>query len=76
MKVKLTHSQIKKIAQKADVSIDRLEQILEDENILGDAPQPWYIIALKVIAYLIGLLLAGYGTASAATTYLLSPAMF
>lgn len=27
---------------------------------------PWYIIALKTVAYLIGLLLAGVGTASAA----------
>lgn len=27
----------------------------------------WFVILLKVLAYLIGLLLAGYGTASAAT---------
>ena len=27
----------------------------------------WIVILLKVLAYLIGLLLAGYGTASAAT---------
>ena len=29
---------------------------------------PWWVIALKVAAYLIGLLLAGIGTAQAAVT--------
>lgn len=28
---------------------------------------PWWVIVLKVIAYLIGLLLAGIGTVDAAT---------
>lgn len=28
---------------------------------------PWWVIALKVLAYLIGLILAGIGTAEAAT---------
>lgn len=28
---------------------------------------PWWVIALKTLAYLIGLLLAGIGTAEAAT---------
>lgn len=32
-----------------------------DEN-----SQPWWVIAAKVIVYALGLLLAGYGTASAA----------
>ena len=27
---------------------------------------PWWVIALKTLAYLIGLLLAGYGTSAAA----------
>ena len=31
---------------------------------------PWWVIALKVIAYAIGIILAGYGTAAAATVYL------
>lgn len=30
---------------------------------------PWWVIALKVVAYAIGIILAGYGTASAATVY-------
>lgn len=31
---------------------------------------PWWVIALKTLAYLIGLLLAGYGTSAAAQTLL------
>lgn len=44
------------------------------ETILGalksaskDAPK-WWVIVLKTLAYLIGLLLAGYGTEAAAAT--------
>ena len=54
MKVKLDRKQIEAIladpeqAQRAGVSVS----------------DPWWVIALKVLAYLIGLLLAGAGTAS------------
>lgn len=49
---KLTEDQIRDLAQNPDakVSID----------------DPWWVITLKVIAYLIGLILAGVGTAAAA----------
>lgn len=57
MKIKLTKQQIRQLA--------------EDPNSKVEINDPWYIIVLKVIAYLAGLLLAGYGTASAATTYLI-----
>lgn len=41
------------------------------DNIADDVPaEKWWVIALKVLAYLIGLLLAGVGTAEAATTLL------
>lgn len=30
---------------------------------------PWWIIVLKVVAYAIGIILTGYGTASAATVF-------
>ena len=33
-------------------------------------PTPWWVIALKTLVYLIGLLLAGYGTSAAAQTLL------
>lgn len=57
MKIKLTPEQIKNIisdpeaAHKAKITVN----------------DPWWVIALKVVAYLIGLLLAGAGTTQAAT---------
>lgn len=55
MKVKLpnlSEEEIRKLAKnpEAKVSVD----------------DPWWVIALKVVAYLIGLILAGAGTATAA----------
>lgn len=57
-------------------------QLLEDTNMCSseinsvidkvsdDNPDtPWWVIVLKVIAYAIGILLAGYGTASAALVF-------
>lgn len=58
MKVKLTRKQIEQLATDPDSKVE-----------IND---PWYIIVLKVIAYLAGLLLAGYGTSAAATTCLLA----
>ena len=52
MKIKLTKAQIEKIAQNPDTKVE--------------VNDPWWVIVLKVIAYLAGLLLAGYGTAAAA----------
>ena len=57
MKIKLTKAQI--------------EDILSDPEKVRQAKievsDPWWVIALKVLAYLIGLLLAGVGTSQAAT---------
>lgn len=58
MKVKLTRKQIEQLAADPDSKVE-----------IND---PWYIIVIKVIAYLAGLLLAGYGTTAAATTYFLA----
>lgn len=52
MKIKLTKAQIEELAQNPEAKVD-----------IND---PWWVIVLKVIAYLAGLLLAGYGTAAAA----------
>lgn len=52
MKVKLNKQQIEKLAQNPDAKID-----IDD---------PWWIIVLKVTAYLIGLILAGMGTTTTA----------
>lgn len=52
MKIKLTKEQIKKLAENPDAKVE-----IDD---------PWWVVVLKVVAYLIGLVLAGYGTAGAA----------
>lgn len=57
MKIKLTKEQIEKIAENPDAKVE-----------ISD---PWFIIVLKVIAYLAGLLLAGYGTAAAANSLIM-----
>lgn len=43
--------------------LQKLVDALEEEP---DPSKKWWVIALKVLAYLIGLLLAGMGTAQAA----------
>jgi len=57
MKVKLTEQQI--------------HDILEDPQKAQEAGvkvnDPWWVIVLKVIAYVLGLLLAGVGTSSGST---------
>ena len=60
MKIKLTDQQINDIledpkkAQEAGVKVN----------------DPWWVIVLKVIAYVIGLLVAGVGTSSGSTMLL------
>lgn len=56
-------------AMASKFSSSELESIVE--SIGDDVPtEKWWVIALKVLAYLIGLLLAGVGTAEAATMLL------
>lgn len=52
MKVKLDKQQIEKLAQNPDAKVD--------------VADPWWVIVLKVTAYLIGLILAGMGTTTTA----------
>lgn len=35
---------------------------------MNEEKTPWWVIALKVLAYAIGLILGGYGTTAAAAT--------
>lgn len=53
MKVKLNKEQIEYLAQNPDAKVS--------------VNDPWWVIVLKVTAYLIGLILAGMGTAQAAS---------
>lgn len=59
---------------KVKVSREEMDRILSDpEECLKagvSAKDPWWVIALKVISYLIGLVLAGVASASCARTLL------
>lgn len=55
MKVKLNKQQVNDL-KKGMNPYDKVE-----------ISSPWWVILLKVIAYAIGLILAGYGSAQAAT---------
>lgn len=44
-------------------ALDQINKALEKVD-----GSPWWVIVLKVLAYAIGLLLAGYGTTAAAQT--------
>ena len=54
MKVKLTKQQIDSILADPE----------QAENAKVKVSDPWWVIALKVVSYLIGLVLAGAATAS------------
>lgn len=65
----------KKLAQHLTAIIDNPNSTPEDltaalteaTKALNEA-SPWWVIVLKTLAYLIGLLLAGFGTTAAAQT--------
>lgn len=48
---------------------DRQQVLADIQDALehGDG-SPWWVVVLKVLAYAIGLILAGYGTTAAAAT--------
>lgn len=56
MKIKLTKEQVNSILKDPDAVIKAGVKV----------DDPWWVIALKVLAYLVGLLLAGAGTPAAA----------
>lgn len=47
-----------------------LRSLITDLTTAAQEGDPWWVIALKTLAYLIGLLLAGMGTTAAAQTLL------
>ena len=58
MKIKLTKKQVEEILANPEMA--------QDVGI--KTSDPWWVIVLKVLAYLIGLLLAGAATTSCAAT--------
>ena len=57
MKIKLTKEQIEEILENPEVA----------QEVGIKTSDPWWVIVLKVLAYLIGLLLAGAATTSCAS---------
>lgn len=58
------------VANRDSISQDDASQLLDEiTDLLGtEKGTPWWVIALKVLAYAIGLILAGFGTTAAAAT--------
>lgn len=50
-----------------NLSEEQIKQLANNPDAKVSIDDPWWVIALKVAAYLIGLLLAGIGTTQAAT---------
>ena len=68
-KITLKEAQAILKAEKIDPEVG--EQIIAALTEAAKNATPWWVIALKTLAYLIGLVLAGYGTTAAAQTFLL-----
>ena len=51
---------------KIEVTPSIAEDLIAQGKVVAKVSDPWWIIALKVLAYLIGLLLAGTATPAAA----------
>lgn len=54
---------------KVKVDKEELVKAIENGTEKVNAKDPWWIIVAKIIMYALGLLLAGYGTAQAATLF-------
>lgn len=67
-KQKILQSVKANLTTKTTLPQSKIESIV-DQVAEENPGTPWWVIVLKVIAYAIGIILAGYGTASAATVY-------
>lgn len=68
MKIKVSNDTIKSIAASHGISLttDQQDMLTKNKSVTVDTKDPWWVVVLKVLAYLIGLVLAGVGTAEAA----------
>lgn len=67
-KQKILQSVKSNLTTKTTLPQSQIETIV-DQVAEENPSTPWWVIVLKVVAYAIGIILAGYGTASAATVY-------
>lgn len=68
-KQKILQSVKSNLTTKTTLPQSQIETIV-DQVSEENPSTPWWVIVLKVVAYAIGIILAGYGTATAATLYL------
>lgn len=68
-KQKILQSVKSNLTTKTTLPQSQIETIV-DQVAEENPGTPWWVIVLKVVAYAIGIILAGYGTASAATVYI------
>lgn len=65
-KQKILQSVKSQLLTQTSIPENKIESIVD--SVSAENPDtPWWVVVLKVIAYAIGIILAGYGTASAAT---------
>ena len=59
------------LANSSEAKTDDLKGMLSKitSTLENEKSTPWWVVLLKVIAYAIGLILAGYGTTAAAMTF-------
>lgn len=68
-KISITEKQLQDIlGTQADLTQRELDDIMSRANSLSEPMPHWLIVTLKIIAYALGLVLAGYGTTASATT--------
>ena len=63
-------SKARKVLDAGEIDEKEVRNALEELEAATKEVTPWWVIVLKTLAYLIGLLLAGYGTSAAAQTML------
>lgn len=68
-KITITEKQLQDIlGTQADITQRELDDIMSRASSLSEPMPHWLIVTLKIIAYALGLVLAGYGTTASATT--------
>jgi len=68
--IKIAVSEAKRVLESQHVTEPEAQAIIDNLKAASADATPWWVIVLKTLAYLIGLLLAGYGTSAAAQTIL------
>lgn len=68
-KIKISRAHLLDILEtEPELSKKEVEEILSRVDSSSDELPHWLVVTLKVIAYAIGIILAGYGSAAAAST--------